>query len=181
LPNKSQHARLFFALWPNEGLVEQISSAVQKPLIDVDARRVPKSNYHITLVFYGSASAEQRLCLENAASKIRGKSFALELNRLGYWPKPKVNWLAPTEIPDALTQLQSKLSASLVSGCDYQAEQRPYRPHLTLTRKSKQKTGETGIDPIQWQVNRFVLVQSITRPEGAEYRVIKEWPLDFRE
>ena len=181
MSNKPVRYRLYYALWPEAGLAEAIYNGVQRPLADCHARYVPAHNYHITLVFYGSADDKQRRCLEKAGDRIKGDQFELVLNTLGYWSRPKVNWLAPTEIPAALVQLQSELSESLVSHCEYQADNRPYRPHLTLTRKSKQQTTEVEIDPIAWQVNRFVLVQSITRPEGAEYRVIKEWPLDFRE
>ena len=178
MPDKPVRHRLFFALWPEEELVKQIHKAVQEPLAVTNGKRVPKHNYHITLVYFGMADADQRACLERAAAKIHGQSFRLSLSQLGYFPKPKVNWLAPTALPDALLGLQTDLAGALVSHCAYQAEQRPYRPHLTLTRKSKRKTEQTEIEPIHWQVNRFVLVQSITHKEGAEYRVIKEWFLD---
>ena len=177
MPKTTEKSRLFFALWPEQPLAEQIHYAVQAPLRNSDGKRVPECNFHITLVFYGSADARQRACLELAADKITARRFNLNLSQLGYFAKPKVIWLAPDDIPDALTQLQFDLSQVLVEQCAYQAEQRPYRPHLTLARKSRQAPSEKVIDAVSWQVHRFVLVQSITRPEGAEYRVLKEWEL----
>lgn len=178
MPNKSERSRLFFALWPDADLAGQIHKAISKPLAHCDGKRVPLNNYHITLVFYGSADAEQRACLEQAADKLAGQSFQIELSQLGYWPKPRVIWLAPTELPGALHQLQSDLSQVLVDNCGYQAETRHYHPHLTLTRKSRQGPETRQIEAIEWPVKQFALVQSITRPEGAEYKVLKQWPLN---
>ena len=177
MPNKPERYRLFFALRPEQELAGQIHRATQQPLSTCDGRHIPLEKLHITLVYYGSADAEQKACLEQVANTIRGRPFQLELSKLGFWPKPRVAWLASNEIPEPLVRLQSDLSQALFKECGYQAETRPYRPHLTLTRKTTRAPETKEIDPIVWPVNRFALVQSITRPEGAEYRVINEWPL----
>lgn len=178
MPQAPETHRLFFALWPAATQAEQIRQAVANALQGVDGKRVHVLNYHITLVFYGRADADGLACLSEAADAIRGQAFQLTFDQLGYWSKPKVVWLAPKVIPQPLITLQADLSQTLVDKCGYQAEKRPYRPHLTLTRKSKRGPEVKEIESIVWQVKRFALVQSITRAEGVEYRLLKERPLD---
>lgn len=173
----SERYRLFFALWPEPELAGHIRKNVTKALSGCDGKRLADSSYHITLAFYGSADAKQLACLQQVAETIRGPSFQLTFDKLGYWPRPKVVWLAPTELPETLLNLQSTLSQKMADNCGYQAEKRPYRPHLTLTRKTKHASNLADIVPIVWQINQFVLVRSITRPEGAEYQMLKQWRL----
>ncbi len=56
-------------------------------------------------------------------------------------------------------------------------ERRPYRAHLTLARKVGKAPRSQAIEAIQWPVNEFCLVQSRTLPTGAEYAVLRTWPL----
>jgi len=158
-------------------LAGQINQAVSKPLAACDGKQIPQINYHITLAFYGAADADKLACLQQAVDNIRGQSFQLTLQKLGYWPKPKVVWLAPVATPDRLAKLQSELSQAMADKCGYQPENRTFYPHLTLSRKSKRAPNITDIRPITWQARHFALVQSITRPKGAEYKVLKQWPL----
>lgn len=177
MPKPPETCRLFFALWPEPAVAEQIRRAVAGSLAGCDGKRLAVGHLHITLVFYGRAGAGELACLQQAAGAIRGQPFQLRLERLGHWPKPRVTWLAPAVVPAALIALQSDLSQSLVDNCGYQAEKRSYRPHMTLTRKSKRAPMLAEPEPIQWQVRQFALVSSITHPEGAEYKVLKQWPL----
>ena len=119
---------------------------------------------------------EQQHCMEQVASKIYLPSFTLVLSELGYWPKPKVAWLAPKQIPGGLINLANNLNANLTA-CGYEPDTRPFHAHITLLRKAKRHPKDPETREINWSVDRFSLVESITHAEGVEYQVIAEWQL----
>ena len=167
---------MFFALWPDAHTRDDIYKAAQALKDQSGGRLLTIENLHLTLAFIGSVDSEQQQCMERVAGQIDTSPFSITLTEQGYWPKPKVAWLAPKHIPDGLVQLARDLSVNLQS-CGYQAEQRQYQPHVTLLRKATHPLQDTLVTDIQWSVDSFVLVESITYPEGVEYHVLNEWPL----
>ena len=178
MPNTADSCRLFFALWPEERLRKSIQQCTAKPLKAYHGRPIIQPNWHITLAFIGQSDKDKQVCLLQAASRVHAKAFSLRLDHLGYWPRARIIWLAPTDIPDALNQLQADLNRALTLNCGYQAEKRLYRPHLSLMRKAQHGPELVGIPPLDWHVNRFALVSSQTRVEGVVYEVLKFWSLD---
>lgn len=174
--NRQITKRLFFALWPSHhtrDAIYKVERALQK---QTDGRLVKVENLHITLAFVGSVTEEQQQCMKQVASNIQLPSFNLVLSELGYWPKPKVAWLAPKQTPGGLINLANSLNANL-EACGYEADKRPFHAHITLLRKAKRHPKETQTREIDWSVDRFALVESITHQQGVEYQVITEWPL----
>ncbi|MEE8320863.1 MAG: RNA 2',3'-cyclic phosphodiesterase [Gammaproteobacteria bacterium] len=167
--------RLFFALWPDHETRERIA-AVSKMLPEKCGRRVPAANLHITLVFLGNIDEQQCRDVQQAASEISSRSFTLKLDRAGKWSRSKVIWLAHTTIPEELTSLVAELNESAIN-CRIQIENRPYRPHVTLARKVRGPVPPLDIEPFEWAIKSFALVQSETLPQGAQYAVIQNWPL----
>lgn len=170
----SDTKRLFFAIWPEYDVVQKIKDHALKHFMNCEGRILEQHNWHITLAYFGNANPETRLCLEQQAEKIQSQPFQLDLQRLGFWKRPKVAWLAPLNIPDALKQLVFDLQQNLID-CGYEPDKRDYKPHLTLVKKAKQPPVTHEIEPILWQVDTFCLVESKTYATGAEYRVIKRW------
>lgn len=169
--------RLFFALWPPHRPRDAIFKVARALKTQTDGRLVNFENLHLTLAFAGSVTEEQQQCMEQVASKIHLPSFKLVLSELGYWPKPKVAWLAPKQTPSGLITLADNLNANLAA-CGYEADIRPFQAHVTLLRKAKRHPKDTETREINWAVDRFSLVESITHAEGVEYQVIAEWQLD---
>lgn len=167
--------RLFFALWPDAALQETIDSRAHK-LIGKRAKRIPAHNLHITLAFLGTVLRGRRDCYEQAAAGIQAQTFTLSLQRIGHWPVPRILWMGPSQQPVALLTLVSNLNTSL-SMCGYSPETRPYQAHMTLARKVDQPLPVSDIDPIDWAVDSFALIESITAPSGASYQVLARWPL----
>jgi 2'-5' RNA ligase len=167
--------RLFFALWPDDGVRAQIQSAAQA-LIPRQAKAVPGDNLHVTLAFLGTVAGPARGCLERAAAAIRLPAFTLRLDRCGCWRRPRVVWLGAEPAPAALLALVRALAAGMVD-CGLEPERRPYQVHLTVARKARHALRQGAIEPIEWRVDKFCLVQSLTLPEGAGYRVLHSWPL----
>lgn len=54
---------------------------------------------------------------------------------------------------------------------------KPWRVHMTLARKVVNPRRHGAIEPVEWNVEGFVLVESETLPEGPRYRVLERWPL----
>jgi len=156
-------------------LQEDIDRRAHK-LIGKRAKRVPAHNLHITLAFLGSVPREQRECYEQAAAGIQIQSFTLSLEHIGHWPLPRILWLGASQQPEALLMLVHNLSAAL-SACGFTPEIRPYHAHLTLARKVDRPLPVRSIKPIDWEVDSFALIESVTAPEGPRYQVLERWPL----
>jgi 2'-5' RNA ligase len=167
--------RLFFALWPQDELRQAIKHLNSKACPE-GGKLVAIENVHITLSFLGPVDPHGYECLITMADTISAKAFTLVLNKIGHWPKPRVLWLGAEQSPPDLLQLVKTLNQGL-QACNFQPDPRPFVPHMTLIRKVKKADPEDVFPPIQWQVNDFVLVESKTLPEGAQYTVLHRWPL----
>ena len=44
-------------------------------------------------------------------------------------------------------------------------------------RKAMRGPTRPDIPPLAWRADSFVLVESLTLPEGVQYRVVRRWPL----
>jgi 2'-5' RNA ligase len=165
--------RLFFALWPDDEVRDACSRVLKQAQKKHDGKSVHLDNLHITLAFLGYVSDAQRACAESVADSISMTPFNLRFDQVGWFKRPKVLWLGANETPDALMQLVASLNQGL-RGCDIMLDERPFAAHLTLMRKVREFS-EMEIEPIDWHVDRFCLVQSFTHREGVEYKVVKSW------
>ena len=173
---KQESRRLFFALWPDEPLRQQINLHSEPVLAHGGGRQVRSANLHITLAFLGNVDAGQQSCVEGVADKIQGSPFTLSIDTAGYWHKPRILWIGPGSVPDALVTLATALRDGALN-CGLQMDMRPYNAHMTLMRKATKKNVKQKILPFTWHVNSFVLVRSTSTPEGLVYDEEKEWPL----
>jgi 2'-5' RNA ligase len=168
--------RLFFALCPEPALQERLAQTAAALLPRAAGYRVRVENLHCTLVFLGAVKAAQRLCLENAASRIKAEPFSLTLDRLGYFRRPQVAWLGCTTTPTALQALVAALSDAAAS-CGFPPERRPYEVHLTVVRKLRRDPGRLPLLPIAWPVKQYVLMESVSEVDGVHYRPLRFWEL----
>ncbi len=171
-----QTQRLFFALWPDDALRQQLQRNCKSLLCHPGGRPVPMENYHLTLAFLGRVEAGQRACVEAMAGTIQNPRFTLQLTQAGHWLKPRVLWIAPAQIPEALTTLAAALHDG-AQECGLQLDAHPYHAHLTLKRKLTRPPRKMDFQPVQWKADRFVLVNSIIHPQGVQYEMIREWGL----
>lgn len=168
--------RLFFALWPDPATRRQLGQLVDQ-VAPGYGRAVAHANLHMTLAFIGASSPEQSNCYRRVASIVRGEPFSLTLDSFGFWRRPRVAWLGCSETPAALLALVNNLNSALAE-CGFKTERRRYEPHVTLLRKAKGVPVPKDFKPLCWTVDRFCLVESVTRPAGIEYQVRNEWLLD---
>ncbi len=107
---KEKIHRVFFALWPDEEIRQQIHKQIY-PLFDhPQGRKVPRHNWHITLAFLGNVSEEIYTCIQQQADKVAGDSFVINLDTIGHWSRPKVAWLGCSQVADALFELVNNLN-----------------------------------------------------------------------
>ena len=168
--------RLFFALWPDDVLRDQLHRAGNTVSVERPARRVPYSNLHLTLHFVGNVFFAQMDCLRQQARLVKADAFGLDIDCQGYFSRPRVAWLGCREIPAALNKLHERMGQCLQS-CDYKPEARQYNPHVTVARKIGTITESASFAPITWKVDSFSLVEVCQIENGVQYRVIETYPL----
>lgn len=169
--------RLFFALWPNDDVRFRIAENLKLFKLDGNkSRLVTNTNLHMTLHFIGNSSFKEMSCLDLQAKLTEAESFNLTLDCSGYFKKPQVFWFGSRAIPRALYELQHNLGQHLKT-CAYKPESRPYSPHVTVARKIFEAPLTVSMEPISWQVNRFVLVKSISITGGVRYEVVESYAL----
>ncbi len=168
--------RLFFALWPEPALRRRLFRDIRQLVRRSGGRPVAEADLHVTVVFLGSTDAARRACCEAAAATLRPAPFTLTFDTVGYWPRARALWLGATQVPEPLPALARSLNEALAA-CGFIPEPRPLRPHVTLARKVAQWKGAQAPAPIPWPAETLCLVESVTDPAGARYRVLRRWPL----
>ena len=169
--------RLFFALWPDNGLRQAIASLQGLRNVKDFGRRIPLDNIHITLAFLGNVDKARKECIAHEAGSMHGRSFKLVLDRLGYWSRPQILWLGPSHIPHELESLSEMMNARLLK-CGMTSEERPYKPHLTLARNVKKPPPRIKIEPVTWDVKRYSLMESLpVLTRGVNYQELACWEL----
>ena len=132
--------------------------------------------WHITLQFLGSATPEQYGCLVGCLRGVRHPPVPVELSGSGSFERTGVFFAGVQLSPHLLTLQQAIVAAT--HSCGFAAEDRPYRPHVTLARRRRNSSGYewrriTGAahPPLQqnFTADRFVLYESISSPEGSRY------------
>ena len=175
---EEKDVRIFFALWPDEKVRRNIVDLFADSDLDpARGRFLSPGNIHMTLHFIGNSSLAEMKCLQRQASGVAGDSFVVDLDRQGYFSKPKVLWIGCSHTPRALPDLQARLGQQLLR-CDFTPERRPFNPHVTIARKLAVAPKHIKFEAIRWKIDRFVLVESRPIPEGVQYQVIDEYPLN---
>ena len=142
-------------------------------------RQVPVENLHITLVFLGQVGVSEMDCLCRAGDAVSCRSFQLVLDHLDYWPRPRILWLGPRHTPAQLFVLVGSLRSHL-QHCNIVLEQRPYQAHMTLMRKVSRPPALHAIEALEWHIDRFSLMESVSEDKGVRYHEILSWPLEKR-
>jgi 2'-5' RNA ligase len=169
--------RLFLACWPEETLRTQLHHQSRRLQKLVGGRRTARENLHMTLLFLGNTPVEREQSLRRYCQALEAESFSLIINRVGIWKRPRIAWAAPSSTPVALTELSDRLT-TLAEYLGHETEKRTWRPHVTLLRKASGQISQHEIKPMHWEVDRFALIESKTRSEGVQYRVVEQYDLN---
>jgi 2'-5' RNA ligase len=167
------HHRVFFALWPDAATRSALSRATRAIVQASGGRPIAKERLHLTVAFLGELT-DAGLATARAVAPVPVGAFELVLDAVGVWPESKILWLAPSAPPAALEELETELWARLAER-GFNAEDRVYRPHLTLARRAR--AVEATVEPVRWPVTELALVESFPDGRSVHYEVLERWPL----
>lgn len=164
MPTPDYERRLFLAVDIDEdvrhGLVAHLTAHLGGA--ELPGSSPPAENWHITLRFLGQVSPtgyDKLLARLDEADL--GASFELGFTGLGAFPKAAratVLWLGIGRGAEELTQLAAAAEEAAVSAGSM-PEERPYHPHLTLSRIRPQQ----DVRELLEQVPEFPLVQMVSQ------------------
>jgi 2'-5' RNA ligase len=130
----------------------------------------------VTLEFLGSVPASRVAAAREAAAQVQAAPCEVRLDAVEFWRRPEVLTLVARVLPPSLDSLVTQLRAALAAR-GFEPESRPFRAHLTLSRKVHQPVTPAPFEPLTWPVADFALVESITDRDGSVYTPLATWIL----
>jgi 2'-5' RNA ligase len=178
----SSYIRLFVAVELPQSVKQELIR-IQKMLQAkncFDGQYVDPERAHITLKFIGSVKTNELESIKNALAVVSLTPCIARLDKIGFFCEDDfikviyVNVIAPT-----LPKLVIDLDPLLLPWC--QSEKLNFVSHVTIARvkhvQDKQCLVDTisslSVEPIIFEINSFVLKQSILKHTGPEYRTLK--------
>jgi RNA 2',3'-cyclic 3'-phosphodiesterase len=163
-----------------EALAESATSLVS-PANATHLRWTPPANMHLTLSFLGQVHEARRDVIEQALAAIHTPQMKLALDGFGTFDRAGVLYANVKPSPTLVALAERVIAAMEV--CGFAREKRPYSPHVTLarTRDRLRLRATTADDPAFHQTfdaTEFRLYQSLTLPGGAQYEVLRAFPLE---
>lgn len=155
-----------------------------------DVRWVRPAGIHITLKFLGQIPLELVGVLEKDLSALfaEHRPFELTIQGLGAFPnlaKPRVVWAGIRDTSGTLSLMANRVETALES-LGFEKEKRKFSPHLTLGRTKSGSGINELVDAIRQGLDvtgptfvsrEAILIQSILKPSGAEYRAMCRFAL----
>lgn len=177
----SNQIRLFVAIELPATVKQEIArvQALLKSAHCFEGKYVDSEQAHITMKFIGSVQTDELDLIIKVLASISFASCVAQLEKVGLFCTDGcikivyANVIAPT-----LPALAADLDAQLLPWC--LPEQRAFVSHVTLARvkhvEDRQRVHEVVnalvIEPITFEINSFVLMQSVLTEVGPEYRTL---------
>ena len=184
--------RLFVALEIPDAVRDNLAAMMNElrelseRLRDRRPRWVRPENLHVTLKFIGETPPAKLEGIRGALASVRSNApVELRFCRLGFFPNekhPRVLWVGddtPGNLPALAANIEHVLEAQGIA-----REQREFTSHLTLARFEPPGLHEKLRGAIQENMARdfgslrtseFHLIESKTKPSGAEYTVVQSF------
>ena len=178
--------RLFIAVPLPEEVMARIG-AINNRLTDKNwpVRWTDPTNAHLTLHFIGEVDSSRaeliRMSMPGEAEKHH--AFTLQTGGLGVFPdrkKPRVLWMGLDGETDRLGALHAGVG-QLLDGLDFETDERPFSPHITIGRLREQIGAERGMviwttlrgyqlgEPLEVPVEEVILYRSHLSHTGSHY------------
>lgn len=175
-PGAAERIRAFFALVPDEATRLKFVALARDVARRSRGRAITGEHVHLTVAFLGDVETSALSRLRGIGDALPLAGAVLDFDVLGAWRASGVAWVAPQEVPAALTTMCAALHETLQQA-GFSLDTRPFRPHVTLARRCVQPHPRAHCAPIRWNVNRLCLIGSELRPEGPLYSQLHEWAL----
>lgn len=179
--------RLFIAIELPDAVKDQIETLSA----DIPgATWVKRPAWHLTLRFLGDNIPDEQLpAIREQLERVRAEPFELSLRGVGCFPAggrkpPRVLWVG-VKSPPALQVLYAQVERA-VCAAGFEAEERPFSPHITLARLrlprverevSQFLSRYENFTSDTFPVSQFVLFSSALAPQGAEHTPLLTVPL----
>lgn len=151
---------------------------------------VRPANIHLTLKFIGETPPQDEPKIIEAVGKMleRHHPFVMDFNRTGIFGSryaPRVLWLGMQQTPEQLLNLAED-TLDTFDKIGFPRDRQNFVPHITLGRIKElcekqyfQKVVQAIEQKtyIRQEVKEIILFQSILRPDGAVYKIVKKWNL----
>jgi 2'-5' RNA ligase len=153
--------------------------------VDVPGRRVRPPNWHLTLRFIGEVDEPMLdLLIRSLDEADLGDRFRVRWGALGAFPRPSkatVVWVDLTEGVPQLTALAGSVE-SAVTAAGVAAEDRPFRPHLTLSRirppvDVRDLIGSVSPTQVTMPIDRVLLMSSRRQGRETRYEQVESFDL----
>lgn len=165
--------------------VERLRADLRRGGIDDAFRWVAVGNLHLTLRFLGNVDGDSAArVIESMRAPIARDSATIELGGPGTFPprgRPRVLHVGVASGLEFLRELRADVDARLAPLCRWDADTRPFAPHLTLARgKERGKFNPVDfsrlLERAAWpraafRVSRVTLFSSKTLSSGPEYTI----------
>lgn len=176
--------RLFFALQPAADQQLAMTGAAAAPVREMGGVTLTVTDLHLTLCFLGTVAEESLPELVTSAGRIRPRRLQLPLSRMDFWTGSRVLCLLPADHHQdepALALLAQQLR-DVAQNCGLHPDAMDFRPHVTVARKVPSRTAllrpwpQELQQPMAFDANGFVLMQSASTPGSPRYTVRHAWP-----
>ena len=153
------------------------------------ARLTSAAGRHITLKFLGATDADlvPRIAELARAVAAGASPSSVRLEGLGVFPslrRARVLWVGLADPASLLTALAGGLDEALAE-VGYEAEKRPFSPHVTLARFRAPVRIEAlpppPSPPGPFEIGSFGLWRSRLSPKGATYELLEDFILAARD
>lgn len=174
---KGKSIRVFFALWPDPDIQQQLYHFAQKLKQTCKGRVIQQRNIHLTLAFLGHINIDRLPELKLAANQVTTHPFSLTIQEVGYWKRNEIVYAKATTFPSELFLLAESLKNTLLE-TGFTFDQKTFKPHITLLRQAQTIAPTNLPQPIHWPVKEWCLLQSNQTPRGVNYTPLDCWPLN---
>jgi RNA 2',3'-cyclic 3'-phosphodiesterase len=175
--------RTFVAVFPPPGVREALFRGACDLPASTAFRLIGPEKLHLTLKFLGNLAEDDLSRVEQALEQLRGRHepFEVETSGFGAFPserRARIFWAGVGEGSGPLRAVARSVD-DLLEPADFEREERPYVPHLTLgrARGREAKLDATSVSPpaLRFSVSGVDLVESVPGKGGVTYSVLETY------
>lgn len=143
-----------------------------------------RAGWHVTLQFYGMVDEAREKQLREQLRSVKASALELAVRGMGTFERAGVLWAGV--VPSAkLRELQRRV-VTVGAACGFVAEERAYRPHITIARRKGRGGRGDFFREIELDAKRefgsfvaseFVLYESVAGPGGSRYEIRERFPM----